>query len=75
MFHTLGNHVFKVPIKNQIHINQSERVNLFLNIDVVKKDHWSLQNLPITFKAKIQLDWELSTGHIVSRDKEYQTLV
>jgi hypothetical protein len=69
MYHSLGPFLFKVPVKNKIHINQSERVNQFLKIEILKPNHWALKGIPGQIKAKIELEWELSTGHIVSRDK------
>ena len=32
-------------------------------------------DIPNDFKAKICLDWELSTGHIVNKDRQYIVLV
>lgn len=75
MYHSLGPFLFKVPVKNKIHINQSERVNQFLKIEMLKPSHWALREIPSQIKAKIDLEWELSTGHIVSRDKQYTVLV
>ena len=69
MYHSLGPVTFKVPVKNKIHINQSERVNQYLKIELLKPKHWALREIPTQINAKIELDWELSTGHIVSRDK------
>jgi hypothetical protein len=36
---------------------------------VIKKDHWAMKDIPAEFRSKILLDWELSTGHIVNKDK------
>lgn len=75
MFHQIGSMSYRVPVKNTTRINQSERNNLKLLISVVKKEHWAMQEIPAEFRSKIQLDWELSTGHIVSKEKQFVALV
>jgi hypothetical protein len=75
MFHQIGSISYRVPVKCNTKINQSERTNLKLLINVIKKDHWAMQDIPSEFRSKIQLDWELSTGHIVSKEKKYVALV
>jgi len=75
MFHQIGSMSYRVPVKSSTRINQSERNNLKLLISVVKKEHWAMQEIPAEFRSKIQLDWELSTGHIVSKEKQFVALV
>lgn len=53
MFHQIGNLSYRVPVHNNIKINQSERANLKLLINVVKKEHWAMQDIPCEFRSKI----------------------
>ena len=69
-------------LKKGVVLRAEERVrpqttgpDLELLISVVKKEHWAMQEIPAEFRSKIQLDWELSTGHIVSKEKQFVALV
>ena len=41
---------------------------------MIKPDHWAMHKIPHQFRSKIQLDWELSTGGIIRKDKQYTIL-
>ena len=47
------------------------RIDIRTNIGLLKNKINDIEE----FRSKIKLDWELSTGHIISRDKEYKVLV
>lgn len=34
-----------------------------------------MEKVPAEFRSKIELDWELATGHIVKKEKQYECLV